>query len=43
MFVWGFSKRTPEPVEIAKSIEISLNQADSEVAVPESQGQKSEI
>jgi YkoY family integral membrane protein len=43
MFVWGFSKRTPEPVEIAKSLEIALNQADSEVAVPESQGQKSEI
>lgn len=43
MFVWGFSKRTPEPVEMAKSLEIALNQADSEVAVPESQGQKSEI
>ena len=43
MFVWGFSKRTPEPVEMAKSIEIALNQPDSEVAVPESQGQKSEI
>ena len=43
MFVWGFSKRTPEPVEMAKSLEIALNQPDSEVAVPESQGQKSEI
>ena len=43
MFVWGFSKRTPEPVEMAKSIEIALSQPDSEVAVPESQGQKSEI
>ncbi|MEP6487396.1 DUF475 domain-containing protein [Microcoleus vaginatus GB2-A3] len=43
MFVWGFSKRTPEPVEIAKSLEMALNQPDSEVAVPESQGQKSEI
>ena len=43
MFVWGFSKRTPEPVELAKSLDVALNQADSEVAVPESQGQKSEI
>ena len=43
MFVWGFSKRTPEAVELAKSPDIALNQADSEVAVPESQGQKSEI
>jgi YkoY family integral membrane protein len=43
MFVWGFSKRTPEPAEMAKSLEIALNQPDSEVAVPESQGQKSEI
>ena len=43
MFVWGFSKRTPEPVEMAKSLENALNQPDSEVAVPESQGQKSEI
>ena len=43
MFVWGFPKRTPEPAEMAKSLEIALNQADSEVAVPESQGQKSEI
>jgi YkoY family integral membrane protein len=43
MFVWGFSKRTPEPVEMAKSLEIALSQPDSEVAVPESQGQKSEI
>lgn len=43
MFVWGFSKRTPEPVELAKSLDVALNQADSEVAVPESQAQKSEI
>ena len=43
MFVWGFSKRTPEPVELAKSLDVALNHADSEVAVPESQGQKSEI
>ncbi|MEG4442460.1 DUF475 domain-containing protein [Microcoleus sp. AT9_B5] len=43
MFVWGFSKRTPEPVEMAKSLDIALHQPDSEVAVPESQGRKSEI
>ncbi|MEG4503499.1 DUF475 domain-containing protein [Microcoleus sp. F6_B4] len=44
MFVWGFSKRTPEPVEMARSLDdIALHQPDSEVAVPESQGHKSEI
>ncbi|MBE9188674.1 DUF475 domain-containing protein [Microcoleus sp. LEGE 07076] len=43
LFVWGFSKRTPEAVEIAESQTIALNQPDSEVALPESPGQKSEV
>jgi predicted tellurium resistance membrane protein TerC len=43
MFVWGFSKRTPEPFEIAKSTEVAVNLPDAEVTVPEAQAQKSEI
>lgn len=43
LFVWGFSKRTHEPIEIAESPEIELEPQDSEAALPESQGQKSEI
>ncbi|MEG3936928.1 MULTISPECIES: TerC family protein [unclassified Microcoleus] len=44
MFIWGFSKRTSEALEIAESSEIALNPNDSEVVLPESQeAQKSEI
>jgi YkoY family integral membrane protein len=47
MFVWGFSKRTPEHIEIVESLtesaEVAVNLPDVEVAVPESQAQKSEI
>jgi YkoY family integral membrane protein len=47
MFIWGFSKRTPEAMEIAESIpesaEVAVNLPDVPVAVPESQPQKSEI
>ncbi|MBE9093135.1 TerC family protein [Tychonema sp. LEGE 07203] len=43
LFVWGFSKRTPEALEIAESQTTALNQPDSEVALPESPAQKSEV
>jgi len=44
MFIWGFSQRTPESLDIAESSEIALNPNDSEVVLPESQeAQKSEI
>jgi len=47
IFFWGFSKRTPEPVDIVESIaesaEVAVNLPDVEVAVPESPAQKSEI
>jgi YkoY family integral membrane protein len=43
MFVWGFSKRTPEVLEISESAEVAVNLPDAEVTVPEPQPQKSEI
>ncbi|MCC3443449.1 MAG: hypothetical protein JGK01_17085, partial [Microcoleus sp. PH2017_03_ELD_O_A] len=47
MFVWGFSKRTPEALEtvesLAESAEVAVNLPDAEVKVPEAQAQKSEI
>ncbi len=42
MFVWGFSKRTPELIESTESLEAAFQQ-DSEVTVQESEAQKSEL
>jgi len=42
MFVWGFSKRTPDLSESTESLESALKD-DSEGAVQESEAQKSEI
>ncbi len=42
IFVWGFSKRTPELSESTESLESAFQQ-DSEVALQEPEGQKSEI
>ena len=42
IFVWGFSKRTPELIESTESLESAFQQ-DSEVALQEPEGQKSEI
>ncbi|NJK73266.1 MAG: DUF475 domain-containing protein [Richelia sp. CSU_2_1] len=44
LFVWGFSKRVPESIESSESPEITLDvRQDSQAALSESQGQKSEI
>ncbi|MEG3860302.1 TerC family protein [Microcoleus sp. herbarium12] len=43
MFVWGFSKRTPEVLEISESAEVAVNLPDAEVTVPQAQAQNSEI
>jgi len=43
IFVWGFSKRSPELRTDLKSLEVALKQPDSEPVALESEGLKSEI